>query len=608
MNRWVFFLAIGQLMAQPQVDYVRQVQRTPAVDIRTYRFTLTPTQGVTLGNLATAGVKTLTVRPCPVGVSGTDSDHYLYISGGVGTAESVLITGGSCTSGAVAGGTLIFTTAHTHTADWQLTSATSGLQEALLAVPGRDIDLTDAMDLQAPTKIPVALQMRGLGIGKSVFTCSALLTAPAFTVTGTATGFGFSDFTVDMTACGSQDTFSLTAQTIRPYFERIEITYPTDGTGKAFYTEGPGELHMLNTIITNSGYCVDIQGDNAGGPGTEYFFDNVICDSPGSWGFRISRTAATDVGGYYLKAFKITNPQSRENGGFQLTSTVANTPSVFFCVQCVADNIKGFPALDINNHAALHFVESWFTSGVLDYAAGHSAIRVRGTTTEVNFVDIQAQGHADGLLLDENATSIRWIAGKLSGVDLACAAPGSGASCAIRVGSSAVLNNIDIRASIIDEFPMTAVDQQKLLLSGQQPITFVAAKVYTLNNQGLAQTFCIVDATVGADPTGIKCLGINHLGWFEMRNSNNDDIFVVTDDGIPVFPETDHMVIGGPTANTTLTFPTPVSSIGLTFPDTGGTIDTTAGSVTGTVVVKGSAGANCNLVFTNGRLMSTTCP
>jgi hypothetical protein len=117
----------------------------------------------------------------------------------------------------------------------------------------------------------------------------------------------------------------------------------------------------------------------------------------------------------------------------------------------------------------------------------------------------------------------------------------------------------------------------------------MSARRFTpLNNQGLKQLFCLEDATIGADPTGVKCLGINHLGWFEMRNSDNDDIFVVTEAGIPVFPKADRIVFGGPTANTTLIFPTPAASIGLTFPQTG---DTMVGTNTAATLV--NKGIDC---------------
>ncbi len=48
------------------------------------------------------GLNAVRLMPCPRGVSGSDQWHYLYISG-TGTPEAVLITGGSCVSGAPSG-------------------------------------------------------------------------------------------------------------------------------------------------------------------------------------------------------------------------------------------------------------------------------------------------------------------------------------------------------------------------------------------------------------------------------------------------------------------------------------------------------------------------
>jgi hypothetical protein len=87
------------------------------------------------GTLTAAVGATPTMTPCPLGVNGADSSHYLYISGGGGgAAEAVLITGGTCTSGA-ATGTIGFTPANNHTGAWALTSATSGIQEAICYLP-----------------------------------------------------------------------------------------------------------------------------------------------------------------------------------------------------------------------------------------------------------------------------------------------------------------------------------------------------------------------------------------------------------------------------------------------------------------------------------------
>lgn len=87
------------------------------------------------GTLTAAVGATPTMTPCPIGLNGADASHYIYISGGGGgAAEAVLITGGSCTSGA-SSGTVAFTPANNHTGAWALTSATGGVQEAICYLP-----------------------------------------------------------------------------------------------------------------------------------------------------------------------------------------------------------------------------------------------------------------------------------------------------------------------------------------------------------------------------------------------------------------------------------------------------------------------------------------
>lgn len=93
-----------------------------------YNFTA-QTPGVNL----TAGItNSITLTPVPAGVNGTDLYHYLYISNGVGSAEAVIITGGTAVSGA-ASGTITFVPANNHSGAWTIQSATSGIQEAILA-------------------------------------------------------------------------------------------------------------------------------------------------------------------------------------------------------------------------------------------------------------------------------------------------------------------------------------------------------------------------------------------------------------------------------------------------------------------------------------------
>lgn len=84
------------------------------------------------GGSLTVGTNVITVSPVPLGVNGSDQNHYLYISGGAGAAEAVLITGGTAVSGA-ASGTLFIACANAHSGAWTIRSATAGIQEAIQA-------------------------------------------------------------------------------------------------------------------------------------------------------------------------------------------------------------------------------------------------------------------------------------------------------------------------------------------------------------------------------------------------------------------------------------------------------------------------------------------
>lgn len=86
-----------------------------------------------IGNLSASGSgKTLTLTPCPVGIdvlNNVNAPYYAEIAG-TGTAESALVTGGTCTTGG-ASGTVIVTTVNAHSAGFTIGSSTSGIQEAI---------------------------------------------------------------------------------------------------------------------------------------------------------------------------------------------------------------------------------------------------------------------------------------------------------------------------------------------------------------------------------------------------------------------------------------------------------------------------------------------
>lgn len=95
--------------------------------------------GGSIGNLITGGPgKTLMLTPCPLGVDASNNvnaPYGVYISG-VGAAEAVPVTGGTCTSGGPSG-TIIVTTRNPHGAGFTVSSANGGNQEAINATLGR---------------------------------------------------------------------------------------------------------------------------------------------------------------------------------------------------------------------------------------------------------------------------------------------------------------------------------------------------------------------------------------------------------------------------------------------------------------------------------------
>ena len=82
-------------------------------------------------DLSQPGNKTVDLTSCPAGVKGNEPEYWILISGS-GTAEAVKVTGGSC-AGDGHPGTLQFTTTSAHRAGYTISSASGGLQEALIA-------------------------------------------------------------------------------------------------------------------------------------------------------------------------------------------------------------------------------------------------------------------------------------------------------------------------------------------------------------------------------------------------------------------------------------------------------------------------------------------
>ena len=98
-------------------------------------------------NLSTPGAKTVNLAACVAGVLASEPQYYVYVAG-TGTAEAVLVTGGSC-QGDGQSGTLQFTTANAHPAGYTVGSASSGIRRRS---SGRDLHRPTRPELHNPEK------------------------------------------------------------------------------------------------------------------------------------------------------------------------------------------------------------------------------------------------------------------------------------------------------------------------------------------------------------------------------------------------------------------------------------------------------------------------
>lgn len=132
-----------------------------------YAFSRAPGGSLTGGTPATA-----TLAPVPLGLNAADVGHYVELPDH-GTAEAVLITGGTAVAGASTG-TITFTPAHSHSAGWTVSSASVGIQEALIAAGagGGGICLIPAgtFTLHATISVPTGIQLYGAGLFSTTLT------------------------------------------------------------------------------------------------------------------------------------------------------------------------------------------------------------------------------------------------------------------------------------------------------------------------------------------------------------------------------------------------------------------------------------------------------
>lgn len=191
---------------------------------------------LTPGGALSPGSNTITLTPVPKGVNGSDGHHSLYISGGAGTAEAVLITGGTAVSGA-ASGTVIVTCANAHSGAWTIKSATAGIQEAVqifqtAGTGGRVVIPAGGYAMTAGVWVSgngIQIYGRGMQNGTSLFLTTPNVIAFSFNATdGNGTGI----FDLQIIDSSGSSTTSWGIQAVRQNTfsaERISINATSNG-------------------------------------------------------------------------------------------------------------------------------------------------------------------------------------------------------------------------------------------------------------------------------------------------------------------------------------------------------------------------------------------
>ncbi len=169
----------GQITPQIVRDWLVSVPRLNTYSSN-YNFAAILGSAISGGTLVGTALATMTftaANPCPWGVNGSDSNHWLWIQGGTGTAEAVLITGGTAVAGGVTG-TLTFIPANNHSGSWTIQSATAGGKEATVqAGAGKDITFPGGTHtFYAPLKMSAGAGVRGDAGGTSIVRDSTFTT------------------------------------------------------------------------------------------------------------------------------------------------------------------------------------------------------------------------------------------------------------------------------------------------------------------------------------------------------------------------------------------------------------------------------------------------
>lgn len=280
-----------------------------------------------------AGTQTITLTPCPLGVSGSNTGQYLYVQT-TGTPEAVPITAsggaGTCAGDGVASGTVKVTVANSHANGYTIRSATAGIQEAINAAPsGSLIWLAGQMNTYATVTTGKTIRVSGgsggvagSGIGAQIipqFTGDVFHTSSCNLCTFDHFGVYYA------TAQASGSVFNLEGWQPRVFYVQMQnpynCIYETD-SGQGDYA------HNVCTVFQNVGVRIHSSTNDATGPKIiDSVFDNSLSPVPLGNGIGVlhDNTGAIVITGNHFNALKGTAAQ---NSGTGLSSQIVFSNNV----------------------------------------------------------------------------------------------------------------------------------------------------------------------------------------------------------------------------------------------------------------------------------------
>jgi len=141
--------------------------------VATAPFHFTPVFPTTPASLI-VGANQITFPVVPAGVNGSDAGHYLYVDT-TGTPEACLIIGGSGFAGQ-SNGQIIIQCANPHPAGYRISSATSGIQEAIAGtsgVPSWIIMPPGNLTIRGPITLPGHYRLCGASVRATTLAVAA---------------------------------------------------------------------------------------------------------------------------------------------------------------------------------------------------------------------------------------------------------------------------------------------------------------------------------------------------------------------------------------------------------------------------------------------------